>query len=113
MLMDAPERIWACWHDDREEKYWAGPNEVYRTNDCVGAYAHADLLTAAEAERDAALARVERLRGAAEYILDGMGIDGPDYTIPPDDDLLDASNGPWVRDTLTRLAAALAEDAKP
>ena len=67
MLMDAPERIWACWHDDREEKYWAGPNEVYRTNDCVGAYVHADLLTAAVAERDAARAQVERLRGALAF----------------------------------------------
>ena len=110
MLTDAPERIWidpialgCSWVTDDDAEPDRG--DV--------AYVPADLLTAAEAERDAALARVERLRGAAEYILDGMGIDGPDYTIPPDDDLLDASNGPWVRDTLTRLAAALAEDAKP
>ena len=54
----------------------------------------------AKAERD-------RLREAIDYILDGMGIADPDYDIDPDDDFLDAANSEWVRDTLTRLAAAL------
>ena len=54
----------------------------------------------AEAERD-------RLQEAMDYILDGMGIAEPDYDIDPDDDFLDAANSEWVRDTLTRLAAAL------
>lgn len=52
-------------------------------------------------------ARAERLEAAADYILDGMGIDAPDYEIDPDDDFLDAANSDWVRDVLTRLAAAL------
>ena len=49
----------------------------------------------------------DRLREAMDYILDGMGIAEPDYVIDPDDDFLDAANSEWVRDTLTRLAAAL------
>ena len=55
-------------------------------------------------------ARAERLEAAADYILDGMGIDAPDYEIDPDDDFLDAANSEWVRDVLTRLAAALKGD---
>lgn len=53
------------------------------------------------------------LREAAEYILDGMGIDGPDYTVDPDDDFLEAANSQWVKETLTRLAAALAAAPQP
>lgn len=60
----------------------------------------ADRIYALTAERDG-------LRGAMDYILDGMGIAEPDYDIDPDDDFLDAANSDWVRDTLTRLAAAL------
>ena len=52
-------------------------------------------------------ARAERLEAAADYILDGMGIDAPDYEIDPDDDFLDAASSDWVRDVLTRLAAAM------
>lgn len=52
--------------------------------------------------------RVTALRDAVEYILDGMAIDGPDYKIDPEDDFLDVANTHWVRDTLTRLATALA-----
>ena len=55
-----------------------------------------------------AAARIEQLtaerdglQGAMDYILDGMGIAELDY------DFLDAANSEWVRDTLTRLAAAL------
>lgn len=53
--------------------------------------------------------RAERLEAAADYILDGMGIDAPDYEIDPDDDFLDAANSDWVRDVLTRLAATLTQ----
>lgn len=53
------------------------------------------------------MSRAERLEEAADYILDGMGIDAPDYEIDPDDDFLDAANSEWARDVLTRLAAAL------
>ena len=60
----------------------------------------ADAIEALTADRD-------RLREAMDYILDGMGIAEPDYDIDPDDDFLDAANSEWVRDTLTRLAAAL------
>ena len=55
----------------------------------------------------AVMAERDRLREAIDYILDGMGIADPDYDIDPDDDFLDAANSEWVRDTLTRLAAAL------
>lgn len=58
----------------------------------------------------AAEAKVAKLEAAADYILDGMGIDAPDYEIDPDDDFLDAANSEWVRDVLTRLAAALRGD---
>ena len=58
-------------------------------------------------ERDRAEARAERLEAAIDYILDGMAIDAPDYEIDPDDDFLEAANSDWVRDVLTRLAAAL------
>lgn len=51
--------------------------------------------------------RAERLEAAIDYILDGMAIDAPDYEIDPDDDFLDAANSDWVRDVLTRLAAAI------
>ena len=53
-----------------------------------------------------------KLAGAVEaiaYIVDGMGIDGPDYNIDPDDDYLDAANSEWVKDVLTRLGSALAQ----
>lgn len=53
---------------------------------------------------------VERLEAAIDYILDGMAINAPDYEIDPDDDFLDAANSDWVRDVLTRLAAALKGD---
>ena len=59
------------------------------------------------ARAEAAEAKVARLVEAADYILDGMAIDAPDYEIDPDDDFLDAANSDWVRDVLTRLAAAL------
>ena len=63
-----------------------------------------------EAKRaEAAEAKVARLVEAIDYILDGMGIDAPDYEIDPDDDFLDAANSDWVRDVLTRLAAAITE----
>lgn len=52
-------------------------------------------------------AKVAKLVEAIDYILDGMAIDAPDYEIDPDDDFLDAANSDWVRDVLTRLAAAL------
>jgi hypothetical protein len=55
-------------------------------------------------------ARAERLEAAIDYILDGMAIDAPDYEIDPDDDFLDAANSDWVRDVLTRLAAAMKGD---
>ena len=55
----------------------------------------------------------DTLREAAEYILDGMGIDGPDYTVDPDDEYLDAANSKWVKETLSRLAAALAAAPQP
>ena len=55
----------------------------------------------------------DMLREAAEYILDGMGIDGPDYTVDPDDEYLDAANSKWVKETLSRLAAALAAAPQP
>lgn len=58
-------------------------------------------------ELTAAEAKVEKLRGAAEYILDGMGIDGPEYVIDPEDEYEDAANSAWVKDVLTRLSAAL------
>ena len=61
---------------------------------------HLAAMAEVQAERD-------RLREAIDYILDGMGIADPDYDIDPDDDFLDAANSEWVRDTLTRLAAAL------
>ena len=51
--------------------------------------------------------RAERMEAAADYILDGMGIDAPNYEIDADDDFLDAANSKWVRDTLTRLAEAM------
>lgn len=51
--------------------------------------------------------RAERLEAAIDYILDGMAIDAPDYEIDPDYDFLDAANSDWVRDVLTRLAAAM------
>ena len=56
---------------------------------------------------EAAEAKVARLVEAIDYILDGMAIDAPDYEIDPDDDFLDAANSDWVRDVLTRLAAAM------
>ena len=59
------------------------------------------------ARAEAAEAKVARLVEAADYILDGMAIDAPDYEIDPDDDFLDAANSDWVRDVLTRLAAAM------
>ena len=65
---------------------------------------------AQKARADAAEAKVAKLEAAADYILDGMGIDAPDYEIDPDDDFLDAANSEWVRDVLTRLAAALRGD---
>ena len=46
---------------------------------------------------------------AIEYVVDGMGIDGPSYDIDPDDDYLDAANSEWVKGVLTRLSAALAQ----
>lgn len=46
---------------------------------------------------------------ALEYIVDGMGVDGPSYDIDPDDDYLDAANSEWVKGVLTRLGAALAQ----
>lgn len=52
-------------------------------------------------------AKVARLVEAIDYILDGMAIDAPDYEIDPDNDFLDAVNSDWVRDVLTRLAAAM------
>ena len=55
----------------------------------------------------------DKLREAAEYILDGMAINGPDYTLDPDDDYLDAANSKWVKDTISRLAAALAAAPQP
>lgn len=55
----------------------------------------------------------DKLREAAEYILDGMGIDGPDYTVDPDDEYLDAANSKWVKETLSRLAAGLAAAPQP
>ena len=68
-------------------------------------------IAALRAERDEAEAEARKLRRAISYILDGMGIDGPNYAIDPDDDFLDAANSEWVRDTLTRLAAALTTEA--
>lgn len=62
-----------------------------------------------DAKIEAAEAKVARLVEAIDYILDGMDIDAPDYEIDPDDDFLDAANSDWVRDVLTRLAAAIAE----
>ena len=68
-------------------------------------------LSAAEAERDALRAKVARLEGAIDYILDGMAISAPEYAIDPDDDFLDAANADWVRDTVSRLAAAISDGA--
>jgi hypothetical protein len=69
-------------------------------NDCIAARKRAD-------EAEAELSRKNAVYDAAEYILDGMGIDAPDYVIDPDDDFLDAAVSDWVTDTLTRLAAAM------
>ena len=70
------------------------------------------LLVAAEDRIAALTAQVERMRGAVDYILDGMGISAPDYSIDADDDFQDAANSEWVRDTLTRLAAAITEESQ-
>lgn len=73
---------------------------------------HRKVVEAVEAERDALRAKVARLEGAIDYILDGMAISAPEYAIDPDDDFLDAANADWVRDTVSRLAAALADGGK-
>ena len=66
-----------------------------------------------QAKLDAAEAEKGRAVNAAEYILDGMGIDGPEYVIAPRDEYLEAANSAWVRDTLERLAAATRKGSKP
>lgn len=68
--------------------------------DCIAEHKRAN-------DAEAELARKNAVYEAAEYILDGMGIDAPDYVIDPDDDFLDAAVSDWVTDTLTRLAAAM------
>ena len=69
-------------------------------NDCIAERKRAN-------EAEAALARNNAVYEAAEYILDGMAIDYPDYDIDPEDDFHDAANSEWVKDTLTRLAVAM------
>jgi hypothetical protein len=39
-------------------------------------------------------------------------IDGPDYKVDPEDDFSDAANSEWVRDTVQRLASALANGCR-
>lgn len=131
MMTDAPERIWAAPpYDDPEWKSGAGEWDVsddWAVSE-ITQYVRADIVQALTEERDrlsvsnmqmlgdiaVAMGRIEaltaerdRLLKAMDYILDGMGIAEPDYDIDPDDDFLDAANSEWVRDTLTRLAAAL------
>jgi len=103
-MSDAPERI-------KLQREGVGFSPVWRfdvprmgVNAC---FVRKDL-------HDAALARVVALEAAIEYILDGMGIDGPDYLIDPDEDYMDAVNSESVRDVMVRLSAALnKKDAKP
>jgi hypothetical protein len=56
---------------------------------------------------EAAEAENARLREVADYILDGMAINAPEYEIDPDDDFLDGANSEWVCDVLTRLSNAM------
>jgi hypothetical protein len=65
------------------------------------------LILEQKAHAEKAEADNARLREAIDYILDGMGIYEPDYTIDPEDDFLDVANSKWVRDTLEQLARAL------
>lgn len=60
-----------------------------KTNDMIER--HAEQVKALTAERD-------RLRGAIEYVLDGYGLNGPDYRFQ------DGEDGDWISD---RLVAAL------
>jgi hypothetical protein len=56
---------------------------------------------------EAAEAENARLREVADYILDGMAINAPEYEIDPDDDFLDGANSAWVCVVLTRLSNAM------
>lgn len=91
---------------DRIEQLVATNKELVKRLDAVKDKAEARIIDLM-AERDRVEARAERLEAAIDYILDGMAIDAPDYEIDPDDNFLDAANSDWVRDVLTRLAAAL------
>jgi hypothetical protein len=85
--------------------------ELTRERDEARRVAHKaiDMGQKAGIERMQAEAKVARLEGAIDHVLDGMAISAPEYAIDQDDDFLDAANTEWVRDTLTRLAAALTE----
>ena len=134
-MTNAPERIWIEdeFGEGDDDQWTYGTWDVRNYRGYVVEYVRADTVQELTAERDrlgrelnvakygvpdfawsvhlAAMAEVQaerdRLREAIDYILDGMGIADPDYDIDPDDDFLDAANSEWVRDTLTRLAAAL------
>ena len=79
---------------------------IFSWNVCGDDPTVSGLILALRTALDAAEAR-PTVAEAAEYILDGMAIDGPDYVLPDDDNLLCAANVAWVRDTLERLATAL------
>lgn len=99
--MTAPERIFAA-HISR-----SGVRIVCYADQRMGdiEYIRADLPPTLE--QALAMPEINALVEAAEYILDGMGIDAPLYEIDPDDDFLDAANSEWVSDTLRMLATAL------
>jgi hypothetical protein len=92
-MTNAPERIWIEdeFGDGDDDQWTYGTWDVRNYRDYVVEYVRADIVQALTAERD-------RLRGGIEYVLDGYGLNGPDYRFQ------DGEDGDWISD---RLVAAL------
>jgi len=92
-MTNAPERIWIEdeFGEGDDDQWTYGTWDVRNYRDYVVEYVRADIVQALTAERD-------RLRGGIEYVLDGYGLNGPDYRFQ------DGEDGDWISD---RLVAAL------
>ena len=128
--LQGPAITFGCYDSDRDARQaltdagftngqWGWRNECgYSTAHITPVleytgYRRADLPPTLEAAMQ--LPEVLALVEAAEYIVDGMGIDGPEYKMDPNDEYADAANSTWVCDTLTRLCTAMSafSEAKP